>query len=309
MLVWRDPSQVEFENPVLTLGFFDGVHLGHVQLLQQLRDIGKTLHRPTLVLSLWPHPRIVLGHDPNKLRLLTSLEYKTQLIAATGVDAMLLLNFDQKLAALEPIDFLERVIYNHFHPSALLMGYDHRFGHEGKGDFALLKAFATSKGIPAYLGTPLSVGGVTISSTYLRSLLNEGDTSTASQVLGRDYGFWGTVIHGKGLGHSIGFPTANIQPQSSWQQLPSHGVYAGHCLLPSISTTEERSALINVGTRPTVDIEGQVSIEAYIPSLHTSIYNQTIYVSFRRKIRNELKFATLDALRHQITKDLESLEE
>jgi len=309
MLVWRDPTQVEFQNPVLTLGFFDGVHLGHVQLLQQLRRIGEELNRPTLVISLWPHPRIVLGNEPSKFKLLTTLDYKTQLIAETGIDAMLVLNFDLELAALEPHEFLEEILYKHFHPSAILMGYDHRFGRGGKGDFAVLKEFADAKGIPAYLGIPLAVDGVTVSSTHIRSLLWNGETESAAASLGRDYGFYGTVVYGKQLGHTIGFPTANVQPLSGWQQLPSYGVYSGHCILPSLSLTEKRTALINVGTRPTIDIDGHVSIEAYIPSLHTSIYNQSIYISFHRKIRNELKFATLDALRHQITKDLEVLEE
>lgn len=309
MLVWRDPSQVEFEKPVITLGFFDGVHLGHIQLLQQLRSIGAELKRPTLVISLWPHPRIVLGNDPSKLKLLTMLEYKTQLIADAGVDAMLVLDFNLELAALEPLDFLEEVLYKNFNPSAILMGYDHRFGHGGKGDFALLQKFASQKGIPAYLGTPLAVDGVTVSSTHIRTLLLQGEAEQAARSLGRDYGFYGTVVRGKQLGHTIGFPTANVQPMSGWQQLPCHGVYSGYCILPSISPTERRTALINVGTRPTIDIDGHVSIEAYIPSLHTSIYNQSIYVSFHHKIRNELKFATLDALRQQITRDLEELKE
>ncbi len=309
MLVWRDPTQVEFHNPVVTLGFFDGVHLGHVQLLRELQQIGKELNRPTLAISLWPHPRIVLGHEPSKFKLLTPLDYKTQLIEATGIDAMLVLNFDLELAALEPLAFLEDVLYKHLHPSAILMGYDHRFGHNGKGDFTLLKAFATNKGIPAYLGTPLAVNGVTVSSTNIRAMVLNGDLGSAAQSLGRDYGFYGTVVHGKQLGRTIGYPTANIQPKSGWQQLPSFGVYAGQCLIPAISPTEKRNAIINVGTRPTVDIDGYVSIEAYIPSLHTAIYNQTVYVSFHKKIRDELKFATLDALRQQITKDLEALKE
>lgn len=309
MLVWRDPSQVEFENPVITLGFFDGVHLGHIQLLRQLQSIGATLKRPTLVISLWPHPRIVLGNDPCKLKLLTTLDYKTQLIAASGVDAMLVLNFDLELAALAPLEFLEEVLYKNFNPSAFLMGYDHRFGHGGKGDFALLQEFVSRKGIPAYLGSPLAIDGVTVSSTQIRSLLLQGETEQAAHALGRDYGFYGTVVRGKQIGHTIGFPTANIQPTSGWQLLPAYGVYSGYCILPTLSPTEKRAALINVGTRPTIDIDGHVSIEAYIPSLHTSIYNQSIYVSFHHKIRNELKFATLDALRRQISQDLKELKE
>lgn len=309
MLVWRDPSQVEFENPVITLGFFDGVHLGHIQLLRQLQSIGATLKRPTLVISLWPHPRIVLGNDSCKLKLLTTLDYKTQLIAASGVDAMLVLNFDLELAALAPLEFLEEVLYKNFNPSAFLMGYDHRFGHGGKGDFALLQEFVSRKGIPAYLGSPLAIDGVTVSSTQIRSLLLQGETEQAARALGRDYGFYGTVVRGKQIGHTIGFPTANIQPTSGWQLLPAYGVYSGYCILPDLSPTEKRAALINVGTRPTIDIDGHVSIEAYIPSLHTSIYNQSICVSFHHKIRNELKFATLDALRRQISQDLKELKE
>ena len=309
MLVWHAPAQVEFQNPVITLGFFDGVHLGHVQLLHELRRIGKELNRPTLVISLWPHPHIVLGNDPYKFKLLTTLDYKKELIAETGIDAMLTLNFNLELAALEPRDFLEEVLYKHLHPSAILMGYDHRFGRGGKGDFGLLKEFADEKGIPAYLGKPFAVNGVTVSSTHIRARLVNGEAELAARSLGRDFGFYGTVVHGKQLGRSIGFPTANVQTTSGWQQLPSHGVYAGHCILPSISSTELRPTLINVGTRPTVDIDGYVSVEAYIPSLHTSIYNQSIYVSFHQRIRNELKFATLDALRQQIIKDVETLEE
>ena len=303
MWVWRDPQQVTFQNPVVTLGFFDGVHLGHAQLLSQLRALGLELGRPTLALTLWPHPRIVLGHDTGQFKLLNTLEYKSELMASLGVDALLVLNFTLALAALSPLAFLES-LYETLHPAAILMGYDHRFGHRGEGDFPLLKQFAERKGIRAYRGEPFAIDGVTVSSTRIRSTLLGGDMEGAARLLGQDYGFWGTVVHGQQLGRTMGFPTANIQPLSGWQLIPSHGVYAGHCLIPSLSPTRLRNALINVGTRPTVDSQGRVSIEAYIPSLRTAIYNQRVFVSFRHKIRNELKFATLDALRQQIEKDL-----
>ncbi len=307
MLVWRDPQEVTFQNPVVTLGFFDGVHCGHTQLLSQLRALGQELGRPTLAISLWPHPRIVLRHDARQFKLLNTLEYKSELMEQIGIDALLVLNFTPALASLSPIDFLES-LYETLHPVAILMGYDHRFGHKGEGDFTLLKQFAESKGILAYRGEPLAVDGVTVSSTLIRSTLLDGDIERATRFLGRDYGFWGTVVHGQHLGRTMGFPTANIQPLSGWQLIPSHGVYAGHCLIPSLSATRLRNALINVGTRPTVDNQGRLSIEAYIPSLHTSIYNQSIFVSFCHKLRNELKFSTLDVLRQQIAKDLAELQ-
>ena len=308
MWVWRDPQQVNFSNPVLTLGFFDGVHRGHAQLLGQLQTIAAKMGRPALAISLWPHPRIVLGHDTSTFKLLNTLEYKTQLIESLGVEAFLVLDFSLELAALSPWDFLQS-LYTTLHPSAILIGYDHRFGHKGEGDYTLLKQFADEKGIGAYRGEPLAIDGITVSSTLIRKMLLDGDTEQAARSLGRDYGFWGTVVYGKQIGRTIGFPTANVQPTSGWQLIPSHGVYAGLCLIPSLSRVRPYAALVNVGTRPTVDADGAVSIEAYIPALHTSIYNQSIFVSFRHKLRNELKFATLDVLRQQITKDLETLRE
>lgn len=308
MLIWRQPSHVKFKKPVVTLGFFDGVHLGHTQLFAQLRDLAQQYVRPSLVISLWPHPRIVLGNDPSKFRLLNTLEYKTQLLEESGVDALLILDFNLKLAELSPRVFLEEVIYRQLQPTAILMGYDHRFGHNGEGNFELLKKFADARELPVYQGSPFSIDGVPVSSTRIRSYLVNGEIEQATRSLGREYGFWGTVVYGKQIGREIGFPTANIQPLSGWQLLPSYGVYSGYCVIPSLGE-ERRKALINVGTRPTIDIDGHVTIEAHIPSLNTTIYNQPIFVSFCHKIRNELRFETLNALHGQIEQDLKALDE
>ncbi len=308
MQVWRDPSQVTFSNPVITLGFFDGVHRGHVKLLTELCSLAHSLQRPSLVLTLWPHPRIVLGNDSNKFKLLNTLETKIERIAQTGVDGMLLLNFDLALAELSALDFLEDIVYAKLHPAAILMGYDHHFGYKGQGDFALLNEFAMKHNLKAYQGEALILHGYEVSSTQIRTLLLEGQMEKAAEALGEDYGFYGTVVHGKQLGRTLGYPTANIQPLNGWQLLPSYGVYAGTCIIPSIATTQHWQALINVGTRPTVDNDGRISIEAYIPALNSQIYDQLIYISFHHKIRNELKFSTLEALKQQIGKDLTELQ-
>ncbi|PID90954.1 MAG: riboflavin biosynthesis protein RibF [Bacteroidetes bacterium] len=305
MEVWHGPGEVSFQGAMVTLGFFDGVHAGHKALISGLQGMAQGEGARSVALTMWPHPRIVLGKEPGNFRLLTDLDYKLQLLEETGLDAVLILDFTLELAALGAWEFLER-LYEALRPKGILMGYDHRFGHGGEGDFPLLQRFGREKGIAVRQGDALRIGEREVSSTLVRRTICQGDMERAATLLGRDYGFPGVVVPGKQIGRTIGFPTANIEPSSGWQLLPSYGVYVGYATGCRPGGEEEvMHAIINVGTRPTVDDSGIPSVEAYFPEFKGDLYGQEMMVYFTHKLRDELRFSSLESLREQIGRDLE----
>ncbi len=302
MEVWHGPGEVSSQGAMVTLGFFDGVHAGHSALIGGLRAMAQREGVPSVAVTLWPHPRIVLGQEPGNFRLLTDLDYKLQLLEQTGLDATLILDFTLEMAALPPRDFLRR-LYDLLQPRGMLMGYDHRFGHRGQGDFRLLQQFGQELGMAVGQGEALRMGGREVSSTLVRQTLRLGDVEQAGVLLGRDFGFSGVVVPGRQIGRTIGFPTANIAPKSSWQLLPAYGVYLGYA--QPAEGGDVMHAIVNVGTRPTVDDTGIPSVEAYFPDFAGDLYGQELMIHFTHKLRDELRFSSLEDLKAQIAKDLE----
>lgn len=292
---------------MVTLGFFDGVHLGHQQLLADVLTYASSTHSPALAVTLWPHPRIVLGNEPEKLRLITDLEAKIEILEKFGLDGLIVLEFSLTLAKRSGWDFLEHVIYRHLRPSAIVMGYDHRFGHKGEGDFPLLRRFAQEHGITALQGKVFTKDGVDLSSTCVRQEIERGEMELVASWLGRDFGFYGTVVSGEQVGRRLGFPTANIAPRDEWQQLPGHGVYEGYILLREGEDWQRYVAVINVGTRPTVSARNEVSVEAHILDFSGTLYGKGVKLFFSRKLRDEQPFCSLEDLQAQIAQDIETV--
>ncbi len=307
MEVWRGVADVTYTGGVLSLGFFDGVHLGHQHLIDEVRAVAKDLDAPTIAVTMWPHPRIVLGSEPGKFRLINDLSSKLGYLEDAGVDAVLILDFSLEMARVSPVDFLESVLYAPLQPKGIVMGYDHRFGYRGEGDYPLLKAFCDEKGIVGAQGAVESIEGEEVSSTLIRQAVASGFMEKAARLLGREFAFCGRVVKGKQLGNRIGFPTANIEPRSRWQLLPGHGVYEGYIQLPLGMGGQRLRAVVNVGTRPTVDSSGIPSVEAHILDYDGMLYGEELQVSFARKIRDELRFSGLDALKAQIARDVEQV--
>ncbi len=303
MKIYRSLEAVRLDRPAVTLGFFDGVHLGHQALLSSLQRVSAHLQAPSLLITLWPHPRIVLGHQPERLQLINTLEYKTHLLSGFPLDGLLVLNFTLALASLSAERFLEMLVRT-LSPRAFLMGYDHRFGAKGQGDFALLQSFARSHGIEAYRQDALLFEGLELSSTLVRREVGDGHVEQAARLMGRPFAYCGRVVRGRAIGRTLGYPTANVVPETPWQLLPGHGVYQGICTLPDGT---RHHALINVGTRPSVAPNGGLQVEAHLLDFRGDLYDATVEVEFHAKVREEIEFPSLEALQQAITRDVAAL--
>ncbi len=286
-------------HPVLTMGMFDGVHKGHLALLSQLVRRAKENNGESVVLTFWPHPRVVLGQEPEKLRFLTTLDEKTRLISEAGVDKIIILPFTRQLSELSAEQFVQSYLIDQIGIGHLVVGYNHRFGHGGISNTKLgLLAEKFRFGI-TFFG-PLSVDDMKPSSTAIRQFIYDGDVREAAQLLGRYYGLKGRIVGGRRLGRQIGFPTANIDLDDPLKLIPQDGVYA--CMVHLLG--KEYGGMINVGSRPTVDgANGNKSLEVHIFNFHREVYSEEIAVEFVQRTRPEIKFPDIDALKARLHQD------
>jgi riboflavin kinase/FMN adenylyltransferase len=283
---------------VLTLGFFDGVHRGHRKLINTAIDKAKELQMESAVMTFWPHPRIVLGKDPQNLFFLTTLPEKAELIAKLGIRYFLVQEFTLALAAMEADAFVKQVVetYNVKH---FVVGKNHRFGKQAKGDFALLQQLGPELGYTIDAFETVSDNSQRISSTNIRAALMAGNLQAANQMLSYPYLLAGTIETGRKLGRTIGFPTANIKPNDPLKLVPANGVYA---VLLHIDGKVERG-MMNIGVRPTVDSSHRRTIEVHIIDFNADVYNHHIEVAFVERLRNEQKFASVEELKAQLHTD------
>ena len=283
---------------VLTLGFFDGVHRGHRMLINTAIDKAKELQLESAVMTFWPHPRIVLDKDPQNLFFLTTLPEKAELIAKLGIRYFIVQEFTLALAAMEATAFVKHVVetYNVKH---FVVGKNHRFGKQAKGDFALLQQLAPELDYTIDAFETVSDNSQRISSTNIREALMAGNLQAANQMLGYPYLLAGSIETGRQLGRTIGFPTANIKPNDPLKLVPANGVYA---VLLHIDGKVERG-MMNIGVRPTVDSSHQRTIEVHIIDFNADVYNHKVEVAFVERLRDELKFANVDELKVQLHLD------
>jgi len=299
MLVTKDYSQIDFKGPVATIGFFDGVHLGHRKILQRTVDKAKEVGKPSMVITLWPHPRIVLNKDVESFRLLNTLEEKQKLISELGIDAMLILDFTLSFSRQSAHHFVQDMLIGRLGVSNLVIGYNHVFGHKGQGNFQLLKEMEPQGNYKTFQVDPMQIDGVNVSSTKIRVALEQGNLALANQMLSRPYELSGTIEGGKQIGRSIGYPTANIAPSNPNKRIPGDGVYAVWVDYNGVSYP----SMLNVGKNPTVSANSDRTIEAHIIGFDKNIYDEQITVRFIEKIREEEVFPSLDHLKEQLAKD------
>jgi riboflavin kinase/FMN adenylyltransferase len=286
-------------KPVVTIGFFDGIHLGHKEIINTVVKTAKRLNQKSLVITFWPHPRIVLSNDFENLRFLTTLNEKAKIIESMGIDGLLVIEFTKEFASTPAVDFVEKTLINQLQVSGIVLGYNHSFGHRGLGNFNLIKQHQKDGNYEAVQVDSVSVDGVNISSTKIREALESGNLNSANKMLGAPYSLTGTIEGGQQIGRAIGFPTANIKPVDSFKQVPYDGVYAVWVDING----ESFPAMLNVGTRPTIGNGLSRTIEAHIIGFEQNIYNKEITVQFIERIRDEQKFATLDKLKSQLKAD------
>ncbi|GAF01898.1 bifunctional riboflavin kinase/FAD synthetase [Saccharicrinis fermentans] len=299
MKVYSDPESFSGNNVTVTIGMFDGVHLGHAKLLQHLVQKAKENKGQSAVLSFWPHPRLVLNQEPESLQFITTLEEKTKIISRFGIDHLILIPFNKELASLTAERFIEDFLIDKIKMSHLVVGYNHRFGKDRLADFNVYTSLSKKLNFGISRVDAVYMEGKAISSTVIRQLLNEGKIEEARRMLGYDYSIYGTVTGGQRLGRRLGYPTANIRPNENYKLIPSSGVYA--CTIQVMG--KKYGGMLNIGVRPTVDSNNELTIEAHILDFNQDIYSEEVEVTFIKKIREEKKFDGVDGLIEQLHSD------
>jgi riboflavin kinase/FMN adenylyltransferase len=296
------PNSGNTNNPVrptaLTIGTFDGVHLGHCTILEELKRHAAALGGESVVVTFEPHPRQVLQPDV-PIQILTPLEDKLELLYKAGINKVAVTPFTESFAQLSAEDYVRNFLVDQFRPAAIVIGYDHHFGHDRRGNIALLQSMSSSLGFSVHEIPAKMIADAAVSSTKIRTCLLSGDVTYAADMLGRNYSISGTVVHGEKLGRTLGYPTANIAPNAQAQLVPAQGIYAVYVTVAG----EAFPAMLSIGTRPTVSNSGNISIEAYLFDFDRDIYDAEVTVHFVKRMRDELKFDSLSALIDALKED------
>lgn len=303
MYIYKNNDAIPWEACVATLGFFDGVHSGHRFLLNELIKTAHDEHKIAVVVTFDTHPRKVLNADFQP-KLLTTLEEKTELLASAGIDACVVLNFTKEVSALSAYDFLKTILNEKLHVHTLLVGHDHRFGHNRAEGFAEYAAYGQELGMKVIQAAKYETGEYHhISSSTIRNALHEGNIRLANELLTYPYIFSGKVIGGFQVGRKIGFPTANLQTEDKGKIIPGIGVYAVRVHL----NNKQYKGMMNIGNRPTLQSDGETSLEVNIIDFEGDIYNRTLKIEFIDKIRDEMKFKSVQDLTEQLEKDRDTV--
>jgi riboflavin kinase / FMN adenylyltransferase len=285
-------------NPVITIGTFDGVHVGHQKILAGLRQYANQAKGEVVLLTFHPHPRKILFPEQPAPELLNSLDEKIRLLQEQGVDHLVIQSFTTEFGGMEYDDFVKQVLVRQLGVHILVIGYDHQFGRNRKGNISTLRAMSDQLGFQVIEIPEQDIDHAAVSSTRIRTALKQGDVTTAATLLGYSYSLSGKVVHGKKLGKQLGYPTANIQPNDPDKLIPGNGIYAVRVWY------DERhyGGMLNIGTRPTFD-DGERSIEVNIFEFDKEIYGETLQLEFVKRIRDEVKFNSADELVQRIDQD------
>ncbi len=296
-IVHSIPSFVAVKPTVVTIGTFDGVHLGHQKIIAQITAAAKDKDCDSLVLTFFPHPRMVL-QEGTEMKQLNTIEEKTALLEQLGVDHLVIHPFDKAFSRMTAEEFVKEVLVDTFRLKKIIIGYDHRFGRNRTADINDLITFGETYEFEVAQISAEELNDVSISSTKIRTALNEGNIELANNYLGYPYAITGQVVKGQQLGRTIGYPTANISVQEDYKLIPQNGVY----VVQSTIQGETVFGMMNIGNRPTVNGTSQ-TIEVHFLNFDQDLYNQTISVSLLKRLRSEQKFPSLDALKTQLLQD------
>ncbi len=288
------------DNAVITIGTFDGVHLGHQAIFKKMREEAAKTGGKTVVITFFPHPRIVLGLDSSQLKFINTQEKKINRLEESGIDYLVIISFTKDFARLSSEEFIKEFIYKHIKPVKVITGYDHHFGKDREGGYELLTKMGNDLGFEVEEVDAVYMNDVKISSTRIRKLLEAGRVRTANTFLGYEYSITGQVVTGKSLGHGLGFPTANIEVADEYKLIAAVGVYA--CRVEYMG--RQYKGMSNIGFRPTIN-RGDLTIEVNIFNFDKQIYGEEITISFVDRMRDEKKFKNLNALKEQLAKDKE----
>lgn len=301
MKIHRDIEQLPpFQNAIITIGTFDGVHMGHRQIIDKLKSEAKTVNGETVIITFHPHPRKVVSSAILGIRLINTLEERIELLQGLGIDHLVIVPFTDAFANQPAEDYVKNFLIDKFHPHTIIIGYDHRFGRDRLGDYRLLEKMAAAynyklKEIPKHI-----LENISISSTNIREAILHSDIATANRLLGYEFFFSGEVVHGDKLGRKLGYPTANLKIQNEEKIIPGNGIYAVYA--KSEESAQTLKGMMSIGFRPTVDGKKRV-VEVNLFDFDKEIYGQILKVYVKKFLREEVKYDSLDALVKQIDQD------
>ena len=282
---------------IVTIGTFDGVHVGHQQILKQLYKTAHANELESILVSFFPHPRMVLQKE-SSLKLLNTIEERTRMIEKTGISNLIIQPFTREFSRLSALDFVRDILVNQLHIKKIIVGYDHQFGRNRNATIHDLIEFGKTYDFEVIEISAQQLENVSISSTKIRNALNEGAVQTANTYLGYPFMISGLIVKGKGIGKTLEFPTANLHLKEDYKLIPKNGVY----LVQSIISGKEVFGLTNIGTNPTVGGTYK-TIETYFLDYSRDLYQKEIQLNFIKRIRGEKTFESKDALKNAITKD------
>lgn len=301
MKIYHTPDDfTRLDCAIVTSGTFDGVHLGHQKILGRLKEIADKNLGETVVITFWPHPRLVLHPEDRTLKLLNTFEEKAALLKEQGIQHLVRIPFTKEFSQLSSEEFVRQILVKNIGTCKLVIGYDHHFGKNREGSFQQLQTSGPKLGFDVEEIPAQDIDHVTVSSSAIRKALESGDVSSASQFLGRSYSVTGLVVKGDKLGRAIGYPTANIDIDSHYKLVPADGIYA----VKVLHAAKIYGGMLYIGPRPTIN-GTQRSIEVNIFDFNNEIYGEELTVYFEKRIRADTKFDDLDALKIQIHKDKE----
>ena len=287
-------------NPVLTIGTFDGVHLGHQRIIQQLNEEAQKHGGESVLFTFYPHPRMVLFPDSHGLKLLQTQVEKIEKLERMGLQNVIVHPFTKEFSRLTAIEFVRDYLVNKLNVKTIVIGYDHQFGKNREGSLELLKDLAPVYDFNVIEIPAQDIDDVNVSSTKIRNALKSGNIETANAFLGEPFEMNGIVQSGKQIGRSIGFPTANIDLGSSVKLIPEIGVYLVRVVTPSRA---EYFGMLNIGVNPTISDNAQTTIEVHLLDFSGDLYGQELQVKVLSRLRDELKFDSLEELKNQLAKD------
>lgn len=302
MIIHEGYENIHLSAPVVTLGIFDGVHKGHMALLDYLVSRSGELNGESVVITFSPHPRLVLEQNNVNLSFLTTMEEKIVLLAKAKVEHLIVIEFNIQFSEIRACDFIKDILVKKIGTKHLIIGYNHRFGRRGEGDFNTIKQCSEELDFSVEQVQGYSTQEGPVSSSSIREALLKGNLDDANKWLGYSYSVSGTIIEGRKIGRSIGFPTANIKPDSQYKLIPGNGIYAVEVQLDD----KLYPGMLNIGSNPTVNPDiSYRSIEVHILNFDQEIYGRKISVNFRKRLREEKKFESLKQLSEQMMLDKE----
>tara|TARA_B100000929_G_scaffold23231_1_gene17392 strand:- start:3616 stop:4542 length:927 start_codon:yes stop_codon:yes gene_type:complete len=285
------------KESILTIGTFDGVHIGHNKILTKLVEESKKNNLSSLIMTFFPHPRMVLQKS-QEIKMINTMDEKIHLFEKTGVDNLIIQPFDENFSKIRAKEFVEEILVKKLKIKHIIIGYDHRFGKDREASVEDLKKFGLNYMFTVEEIAAQEIHSIAISSTKIRNAILKGEIKKCNEYLGRNFMLTGEVVHGDGLGKKINFPTANIEIIDTYKIIPKNGVY----LVKTIINSEIYFGMMNIGVRPTIGGKNK-SLEIHFFNFKDNIYNKTISVEIICKIRDEEKFSSIDELKIQLKKD------